>query len=47
MELLSLQWKNITRQYFSDSWVENEIVAMKAMIAQQEKLPVSVEQARA
>jgi len=47
MELLSSQWKNITRQYFSDTWVNNEMGAMKTMISQQEKLPISVEQARA
>ena len=47
MDLLSSTWKDITRKYFGDTWVQNEMGAMKTMTAQRKKLPISVEQARA
>jgi len=41
------EWKSIIHRYLGNSWVKNEIGALKTMAKQRKKLPISVEQARA
>ena len=41
-----VKWQTITRKYFGDAWVRNELAVMNTIIKQQKMLPISVEQAR-
>ena len=47
MKTPGIKWQIITRKYYGDAWVKNELGVMNTMIKQQEMLPISVEQARA
>lgn len=46
MKTLGVKWQTITRKYFGDAWVRNELAVMNTIIKQQKMLPISVEQAR-